>query len=117
VRDLTRRGEIDSLEVDLAHPAIVLGVVVEDEVPGVGSARPDRRAAHTFGLVFAVPLGRAERHIEIVEDAEDLIDRLVAGRGRPSRLGKSDGPDESRRGSEIAGQPDHSAAAAQRLEV
>jgi hypothetical protein len=71
----------------------------------------------SLGLVFAGSFGSAQRHVEIVEDAEDFVDRFVAGRSRLRRLRKHDGPNETGRWGEVARKADHTAAAAERLEV
>src|SRR6202012_819116 len=58
-----------------------------------------------------------DRYIEIIEDAKQLVHRLFASTGRTSRLRECDRANESRRGSEVTGEPDHPAAGANWLEV
>jgi hypothetical protein len=41
------------------HPTVMLRAVVEDLVVRMGSARPDRGAAHSLGPIVAITFGRA----------------------------------------------------------
>jgi hypothetical protein len=51
--NLMKRTEVDFREINFAHTAIVLGVIIKHFVVGVGGAGPDGRAAHALGLAFA----------------------------------------------------------------
>ena len=100
---LTCLGKIDFLKVDHAHSAIVLGVVVQHPVFRVVAGGPDGGTAHPGCLRLAGTFRRPEWDIEVVEDTEQLIDRLVAGGRRAGSLGRGNGPDETRWRGVIAG--------------
>src|SRR5438477_12845045 len=93
-------------------------MVLHHEVLRVVARGPAGGAAHAFEFRLALlALRRAERDIEIVENAEELIHRLGASGGGARAFGERHGTYETRGWREVAGQADHPAAAAERREV
>src|SRR5438874_7417121 len=81
-------------------------MVLHDEVLRVVTRGPAGGAAHAFEFRLALlALRRAERDIEVVEDAEEFIHRLGAGGGGARAFGERHGTHETRGRREVPGRP------------